>query len=217
MTHTYTIQSFDPATGIIVVDYDSWAKRVSVKLEPDENGNVISGDLLDKYLQSIPPPPVTIKNASEVSKLVSNPKPLLQFNPLDWYWVVGGNTSQVYSTKVKGYVSITDLNYVSWLSLGGVPNIIDTDANMQHLSYNIFNKPILSIQFKMLFTHEEWSNIVKAAQSNVDVFSWLLDIAMSHHIHFNDPIVTNGVAALVTASLLTSSRASMILSNTAHS
>jgi hypothetical protein len=51
MTHTYTIQSFDPATGIIVVDYDSWAKRVSVKLEPDENGNVISGDLLDKYLQ----------------------------------------------------------------------------------------------------------------------------------------------------------------------
>ena len=39
MAYTYHIRSFDESTGIMVVDFDGWAKRVQIKLEPDANGN----------------------------------------------------------------------------------------------------------------------------------------------------------------------------------
>ena len=36
------------------------------------------------------------------------------YNPLDWYWFVGGNTSQVYSSARAEYVPVSDTTYVAW-------------------------------------------------------------------------------------------------------
>jgi hypothetical protein len=40
----------------------------------------------------------------------------VKFDPANWYWIVGGSTSQVYSTTFASYVSVTDATYLTWLS-----------------------------------------------------------------------------------------------------
>ena len=73
MTVSYIIRSFDSSSGIMKVEYPDWGNNgtsVTVRLEPDKQGNVITGSLLDKYLQSLAPPPVIINNAIEVETLV---------------------------------------------------------------------------------------------------------------------------------------------------
>lgn len=39
--------------------------------------------------------------------------------PNDWYWVVNGSTTQVYSTATSGYVQVTDPAYVAWRETPG--------------------------------------------------------------------------------------------------
>lgn len=36
-----------------------------------------------------------------------------------WYWIVGGDESQVYSSAKPGFVSATDVGYAEWLESGG--------------------------------------------------------------------------------------------------
>lgn len=55
------------------------------------------------------------------------PKP---FNPRDWYWIVAGSTTQVYSSKAGNYVPVADPTYQAWLAAGNTPSRIDTEANL---------------------------------------------------------------------------------------
>lgn len=55
----------------------------------------------------------------------------MRYNPIDWYWIVGGNTSKFYSSKRNIYVAPTDADYVAWAS--GVTNAgtpIDSEASL---------------------------------------------------------------------------------------
>lgn len=36
------------------------------------------------------------------------------YNPADWYWCIGGDTTRVYSSSKAGYVSVTDPDYIAW-------------------------------------------------------------------------------------------------------
>jgi hypothetical protein len=36
------------------------------------------------------------------------------FYPHEWYWYVGGDTSQVYSSKLNAYVSPSDQGFADW-------------------------------------------------------------------------------------------------------
>jgi hypothetical protein len=54
----------------------------------------------------------------------------MNYNPLGWYWVVAGSTTQVFSSASGTYVSTSDSNYQSWLAAGNFPTKIDTEANM---------------------------------------------------------------------------------------
>lgn len=42
----------------------------------------------------------------------------------NWYWIVAGNSQQVWSSASQNYVSVTDATYVAWLADGGVPTNI---------------------------------------------------------------------------------------------
>lgn len=53
-----------------------------------------------------------------------------QYNPQNWYWIVGGNQTQVYSSAAGDYISVSDPTYRAWISLGNVPTKIDTEANL---------------------------------------------------------------------------------------
>jgi hypothetical protein len=72
------------------------------------------------------------------------------FNPLNWYWIVGGNgphidapggdftgdASRVFTSARNGYVPATDATYVTWRDAGqaesGIDRTtrIDTEANL---------------------------------------------------------------------------------------
>jgi len=36
------------------------------------------------------------------------------YNPKDWYWIVAGSTTQVFSSARQAYVPVTDATYLAW-------------------------------------------------------------------------------------------------------
>ena len=52
------------------------------------------------------------------------------YNVQNWYWVVGGSTTQVYSSAAVAYVPVSNSTYEAWLSAGNLPTKIDTEDNL---------------------------------------------------------------------------------------
>lgn len=48
------------------------------------------------------------------------------FDVTNWYWIVGDDESQVWSSKYAKFIDVTDAEYLSWLDAGGAPTKIDT-------------------------------------------------------------------------------------------
>jgi hypothetical protein len=66
------------------------------------------------------------------------------YNALDWYWIIGGNAAQVYSShaEVRNYVPAADPYLVAWLADGTLPTNIDTEANLGAVLYPYRLRPI---------------------------------------------------------------------------
>lgn len=106
----------------------------------------------------------------------------ITFDPTNWYWIVGGPTTQVYSSAIGNYVPVTDATYQAWLAKGGAPTKIDTEANLGDVLAPYFLRPLAAnvldgykqsqaitiVQkefqavFKILFNHE---NRIRAIES----------------------------------------------------
>jgi hypothetical protein len=50
----------------------------------------------------------------------------MMYTPSNWYWIVGDDESQVWSSRLAAFVPADDPAYVSWLAMGGVPTRIAT-------------------------------------------------------------------------------------------
>jgi len=48
----------------------------------------------------------------------------------DWYWRVGGDPGQVFSSKTGDFVPINNAAFLAWCADGTVPTSIDTAANL---------------------------------------------------------------------------------------
>lgn len=57
------------------------------------------------------------------------------YNVNDWYWVVAGSSTHVYSSASQSYVSVSDSTYLAWVAAGGVATPIATEA----LLYEVLN------------------------------------------------------------------------------
>jgi hypothetical protein len=49
-------------------------------------------------------------------------------NGENWYWVVDGDASTVFSSAKQTYVPVTDADYVAWLKEGNVPSAVDANG-----------------------------------------------------------------------------------------
>lgn len=49
---------------------------------------------------------------------------MYNYNPAAWFWIVGGDETQVYSSAKPGFVPATDAGYTAWLEEGGLPTRI---------------------------------------------------------------------------------------------
>jgi hypothetical protein len=67
---------------------------------------------------------------------------ILPYNPRNWYWRVGGSTTQVYSSAVGNYVPVADATYQTWLTSGGLPTNILNEAELGEVLAQYSLRPI---------------------------------------------------------------------------
>jgi len=53
-----------------------------------------------------------------------------EYDPKNWYWVVNGSTTQVYSSAAGDYVPLDNVTYRAWLAAGGLPTRILSEAEL---------------------------------------------------------------------------------------
>jgi hypothetical protein len=89
--------------------------------------------------------------------------------PRNWYWVVGADTTQVYSSKQSIYVSTADAGYIAWLA-NNAPTRIASEVELGEVLAQHDIRPVAAtlldafltnkvtkmdaVQFKILFNHE---------------------------------------------------------------
>lgn len=100
------------------------------------------------------------------------------FNPTNWYWVVAGSTTQVYSSATGDYVPVADAAYVAWKASGKTPSNIVSEAALGAYLTTYLQRPtaanildayqdtqagaiLTQAIFKILFNHE---NRLRAAE-----------------------------------------------------
>ena len=123
---------------------------------------------------------------------------MINFNVYDWYWVVAGSTTQVYSSASGDYVPIADATYVAWLAEPDhQPNRAASEAELGEVlaRYDLpdpVNANVLSafrdtlveklpikVLFKILFNHEnrirvnEGNSTISVAQFKTGIKSLL--------------------------------------------
>ena len=52
------------------------------------------------------------------------------YNPRDWYWILGGDESRVWSSRRKAYVPDDDEDYATFLAIGRRPTRIESEAEL---------------------------------------------------------------------------------------
>jgi hypothetical protein len=55
---------------------------------------------------------------------------MMTLRPKDWYWIVAGNDSQVYSSKRNIYVPLDDPAYIDWLTTHVIGGPIANEADI---------------------------------------------------------------------------------------
>lgn len=58
---------------------------------------------------------------------------MLNYTPSHWYWIVGGDEANVWSSRLAASVPVTDADYVAWLGAGGTPSAAATKADLQEV------------------------------------------------------------------------------------
>lgn len=56
--------------------------------------------------------------------------PDMLYNPFNWYWIVAGSTTQVYSSATSDYVPVDNATYAAWVAAGNSATRIATEAEL---------------------------------------------------------------------------------------
>jgi hypothetical protein len=113
-------------------------------------------------------------------------------NPSDWYWLVAGDNTKFYSSKVGNYVLPSNTDYIAWLGRGNLPTRILSEAELGEVLAPLSIRPVhagvldaykdkqatditIKVAAKVLFNHEnriralEGKNLVTPAQMKTAV------------------------------------------------
>lgn len=67
-------------------------------------------------------------NTTKEKALLQMPIMIPYYNPNDWYWYIGTDTSKLWSSKRMTYVTPSDPDYQNWQALLGVIILISPDT-----------------------------------------------------------------------------------------
>lgn len=71
---------------------------------------------------------------------LASPIRSVNFDPADWYWFVGGDLTQVYSSAAAAYVPSRDPTFVAWVNAGYTATRIDSEQELwDYLNGRVLN------------------------------------------------------------------------------
>jgi hypothetical protein len=144
------------------------------------------------------------------------------YNPSNWYWAVGGSTSQVWSSAAAAYVPTTDATYQTWLGAGNRATQIDSEASLAAVLQTAYlaglgalqaDVPVVLtfLQFMALFTSAAQTAIVGSTDPQLKLF--LLMASGAGAISLSNTEVATGVNYLESIGLIAPDRPAQVLAN----
>lgn len=106
----------------------------------------------------------------------------LPFDPRNWYWIVAGDETKVYSSAVGDYVPAADATYQAWLAAGNAPTRIASEDELGEVLDPYAARPVnasvldkytdsqakrltLEIIAKVLLSHENRIRVLEGKQT----------------------------------------------------
>jgi len=104
------------------------------------------------------------------------------YDPKNWYWIVAGDKTKVYSSAIGDYVLVSDATYVAWLTSGGTPSRIVSETELGEVldpyslrpsNANVLDKYLdkqagrltIEIVAKVLLSHENRIRVLEGKQA----------------------------------------------------
>lgn len=104
------------------------------------------------------------------------------YNPANWYWIVAGSATQVFSSASGNYVATGDATYQAWLAGGNTPTRIASEAELGDVLAPYQIRPVaagvldgykdsqaskltIEIVAKVLFNHENRLRALEGKQA----------------------------------------------------
>lgn len=104
------------------------------------------------------------------------------YNPSDWYWIVAGSTTSVFSSAAGNYVPVSNAAYQGWISRGNLPSNIASEAELGEVLAPSQVRPVaagvldgykdsqatkltIEIVAKVLFNHENRLRALEGKQA----------------------------------------------------
>ena len=56
---------------------------------------------------------------------------MTSYNEANWYWFIGSDTTQVWSSASNTFVTVSDATYLTWLDDGGTPSKYNSFTDLQ--------------------------------------------------------------------------------------
>jgi hypothetical protein len=63
------------------------------------------------------------------------------YNPANWYWIVGGNEAQVFSSAIGNYVPADDATFLAWKADGTIPTRIASEVELGEVLADVRIRP----------------------------------------------------------------------------
>lgn len=106
----------------------------------------------------------------------------MMYSPDNWYWIVAGDETRVYSSKIGDYVLVSDATYQASISAGGVPTRIASEDELAEVLAPYQIRPaaatvldkykdtharrlMIEIVAKVLFNHENRIRALEGRQA----------------------------------------------------
>ncbi len=162
--------------------------------------------------------PIALISTNPLAILETWPDGLVNVNVpgnIQAYGVDAGWTSPDGAYKL---VPVAEFSPPTGDVISGAPTFsFDANGNVI-VTYQVQPAPaptVTALAFRQLFTSAERLAITTAGESNAAIREFMDDESASGEVTLTDPEVTTGVAALVTAGLLTQTRADQVMAGTA--
>jgi hypothetical protein len=123
---------------------------------------------------------------------------MTRYIPSSWYWYVGGDQTQAFSSSASAFVPATDAGLQACLASGSVPTSIDSMASLQDVLAQAGVPPYAPVDRVQCLIALSDAGLLTSVQNWVATQPQRTQLAWAHAPTFRltDAIIQQGAAAL---------------------